>query len=52
MSDVNPHETVLFLKPTKTIIAIILTIFLLAGVAVRLIDVTDLPLPSPVNCTR
>jgi hypothetical protein len=49
MSDVNPHETVLFLKPTKTIIAIILTIFLLAGVAVRLIDVTDLPLDFAVT---
>ncbi len=36
--------TALFLRPTKTVVMILLVLFLLAGVGVRLIDLTDLPL--------
>ncbi|KAF0111855.1 MAG: hypothetical protein FD147_657 [Chloroflexi bacterium] len=44
MSNTNSTETVLFIKPTRTIVVILLVVFLLLGVGVRLIDFTDLPL--------
>ncbi len=44
MADENNTETVLFFRNTKKATPIILVIFLLLGIAIRLIDFTDLPL--------
>jgi hypothetical protein len=44
MSDQTVLESALFFKPTKWIVRILLALFLLAGLAVRFIDLTDLPL--------
>lgn len=44
MSDNQAHGTALFLKPTKPVVLILLLLFLLAGLSVRLIDLSDLPL--------
>ena len=44
MSDNQATGTALFLKPTKPVVLILLILFLLAGLGVRLIDLTDLPL--------
>jgi len=44
MSESQVNQTALFLKPTKPVIIILVTLFLLAGLGVRLIDLDDLPL--------
>lgn len=44
MSDRQTPDTVLFLKPTRIVVLVLLIVFLLGGLAVRLIDLTDLPL--------
>ncbi|MDP3449513.1 MAG: hypothetical protein Q8R87_02950, partial [Anaerolineaceae bacterium] len=49
MSDVTLREsdspkTLLFLKPTRWVVTLLLVLFLLAGFAVRFIDFADLPL--------
>ncbi len=44
MSETRSNQTVLFLKPTKPIITILLVVFILAGLMLRLIDLDDLPL--------
>ncbi len=49
MSDVTlpetkSPETILFLKPTKGLVTILVAVFLFLGFAVRFIDFTDLPL--------
>ncbi len=44
MSDSQNSETVLFLPNKKGTIIVLLVLFLLAGIGIRLIDFTDLPL--------
>jgi len=44
MSENQAQPTALFLKPTKAVVIILLVLFLLAGLAIRLIDLDDLPL--------
>ncbi len=44
LSETDTSKTVLFLKPTRGVITLLLVIFLLLGFAVRFIDFTDLPL--------
>ncbi len=44
MSETRSNPTALFLKPSKTIVIILLVLFLLAGLGIRLIDLDDLPL--------
>jgi 4-amino-4-deoxy-L-arabinose transferase-like glycosyltransferase len=44
MSEIKSDQTALFLKPTRFIVYLLLVLFLLAGLGVRLIDLTDLPL--------
>lgn len=44
MSESQTTETVLFLKPTRLVVILLLVLFLLAGIGNRLIDLTDLPL--------
>lgn len=44
MSEPPQSSTALFLKPTRPVIAVLLVLFLLAGLAIRLIDLDDLPL--------
>jgi len=49
MSVQQKSDTVMFMKSTKAVVIAILVILLLGGFAVRLIDVTDLPLDSAVT---
>lgn len=44
MNEGKPAGTALFLKPSKPVVIILLILFLLGGLGVRLIDLTDLPL--------
>jgi len=44
MSETPPNQTVLFLKPTKPLVTILLVVFILGGLMLRLIDLDDLPL--------
>jgi hypothetical protein len=44
LSEADSAKTLLFLKPTKKVVTILVAIFLLIGLAVRFIDFTDLPL--------
>lgn len=44
MAETETNQTALFLKPTRFVVILLLVLFLLAGVGVRLIDLTDLPL--------
>ncbi len=43
-SQTDTSKTVLFLKPNKGVVPLLVVIFLLLGLAVRFIDFTDLPL--------
>ena len=44
MSNSAQTSTALFLKPRKSVVIILLVLFLLAGLGIRLIDLDDLPL--------
>ena len=44
MSDAHEKSTALFLKPAKLIVFLFVLILILGGIAVRLIDLDDLPL--------
>lgn len=44
MSDQQPSEKLLFMKPTKPLVIILLVVLLLGAFAMRMIDFTDLPL--------
>ncbi len=43
-SETDSAKTLLFLKPTKRVVTLLVALFLLLGLAVRFIDFTDLPL--------
>jgi hypothetical protein len=49
MTETNTTETVLFFRNTKKATPILLALFLLMGIAIRLIDFTDLPLDFAVT---
>lgn len=49
MLENEKSEDVLFLKPKKWVVTLFVALFLLAGIGVRLIDLTDLPLDFSVT---
>jgi hypothetical protein len=49
MTEASSSESVLFLKNKKGTVILLLVIFLLAGIGIRLIDFTDLPLDFAVT---